>query len=223
MSHNNSNAAQSDDVPHYSERNTSHPSTAPGTYTFPPGSKTNHMFTDHLRSFTCKIAGQPRPQYRSFATTKGSNTAVRMFSPSKANQNSFKAAFKEALNQAPSGLFRCNNNPCAVTVKFFFPRPKHHYCVRPKGTDWPLKSNAPKFVATTPDIDNCVKLVLDALQGVAFKTDACVVHIACSKLYDHTQLVYRDGVQYVGTTLLKVVEIDPTVAVHGCSCIVCSK
>ena len=74
-----------------------------------------------------------------------------------------------------------------------------------------------------PDVDNCVKLVLDALQGVAFKNDCSVIQIISTKLYDHTQLVYKDGVDYDGTTLIKIVEIDPTIAVRDCSCLYCVK
>ncbi len=143
---------------------TKHPGTAPGEYYFPPNSATKFEFNDHLRSFTCKIAGKPRPQYRNFATTNKAQGKVKMFSPSKTNQNSFREAFQEALMQAPAGIFRCNGNPCAITVKFYFPRPKHHFMVRPAGEPWPLKSNAPKFVTHAPDIDNCVKLVSNSLQ-----------------------------------------------------------
>lgn len=192
-------------------------------YTFPPGSPIKYEFTDHLRSLTCKILGQPRPQYRNFATTTKTTAKVKLFSPSVGNQNSFKTAFNEALQKAPKGLFRCNGNPVSVTVKFFFPRPKVHFCVRPAAEECPLKSNAPKFVTKAPDVDNCVKLVLDALQGTAYKNDCCVVHVSMSKHYDHTQLVYKAGVDYVGTTLIKVVEIDPTFATQECKCFHCGK
>ena len=199
-----------------------HAGTAPGQYSFPSVNQTKFEFTDHLRSFACKISGRPRPQYRNFATTKGSATKVKMFSPSKNNQNSFRSAFQQALQHAPEGLFRCNDNPCAITVKFYFPRPKKHFALRPQGQDWPLKANSPKLFTHAPDVDNCVKLVLDALQGTAFKNDSCVVQITASKLYDHTQLLYRDGVDYVGTTLIKVVEIDPNTAPRDCKCFHCS-
>lgn len=34
-----------------------------------------------------------------------------------------------------------------------------------------------------PDADNVLKCVLDALNGVAYKDDACVVDVACRKVY----------------------------------------
>ena len=200
-----------------------HVGKAPGGYMFPQGSATKYVLTDHLRSFTCKINGRPRPQYRNFATTTKTTTKVKMFSPSKVNQILFLNAFKEALNTAPSGLFRCNGNPCTISVKFFFPRPKSHFSIRPNGEDWPIKTNAAKFVTHAPDVDNCMKLVLDALQGTAYKNDSCVIHIKTTKLYDPTQVVYRDGVKYDGTTLIKVVEIDPAVITPDCNCICCTK
>jgi Holliday junction resolvase RusA-like endonuclease len=146
-----------------------------------------------------------------------------MFSPSKANQNSFRDAFQEALQQAPTGIFRCNGNPCSITVKFYFPCPKHHFIVGPAGKDWPLKANAPKFVTHAPDIDNCVKLVLDALQGTAFQNDSSVIHVTTTKMYDHTQQFYREETVHVGTTLIKVVEMDPNKPAQNCSCLCCAK
>lgn len=146
-----------------------------------------------------------------------------MFSPSKANQNSFHDAFKEALKHAPDNLFRRNGNPVAITMKFFFPRPKAHFSVQPNGEPWPIKSNAPKFYPHAPDLDNCVKLVLDALQGTAYQNDSCVIHIATTKMYDHTQVQYVGGTNYVGTTLIKVVEMDPDSLTPDCGCLLCNK
>ena len=68
-----------------------------------------------------------------------------------------------------------------------------------------------------------MKLVLDALQGTAFKNDCCVVQITATKLYDHTQTVYKEGTDYVGTTLVKVVEMDPSIAASDCKCLYCAK
>lgn len=35
-----------------------------------------------------------------------------------------------------------------------------------------------------PDLDNIIKIVLDGLNGIVFKDDACVVQIVASKKYD---------------------------------------
>ena len=37
-----------------------------------------------------------------------------------------------------------------------------------------------------PDIDNVLKIVLDALNGVAYKDDSRVVRVSASKVYSHT-------------------------------------
>lgn len=36
-----------------------------------------------------------------------------------------------------------------------------------------------------PDIDNVLKVVLDALNGVAYKDDSCVVCVSARKIYSH--------------------------------------
>lgn len=36
-----------------------------------------------------------------------------------------------------------------------------------------------------PDVDNVLKAVLDALNGVAYKDDSRVVHVAASKFYSN--------------------------------------
>jgi Holliday junction resolvase RusA-like endonuclease len=203
--------------------NASNRGEAPGCYSYVSGSQIKYEFTNHLRSFACKISGRPRPQYRSYATTTKAKGRVKLYSPSAENQKSFRDAFKDALNYAPKQLFRCNGNPCSITVKFYFPRPKTHFLLGPASQEWLLKPTAPKFVTNAPDIDNCVKLVLDALQGIAYKNDSCIVNIATTKLYDHTQTTYKDGVNYDGTTLIKVVEIDPTVKNCDCKCFHCAK
>jgi crossover junction endodeoxyribonuclease RusA len=54
-----------------------------------------------------------------------------------------------------------------VSMRFLFPRPKKHY----RGKAMELRDNAPEYHTSTPDVDKCVRLVLDALTGVAWQDD----------------------------------------------------
>lgn len=42
---------------------------------------------------------------------------------------------------------------------------------------------------TKPDLDNCIKSILDGLNKVAFKDDSQIVHIQCSKHYSNNPYV----------------------------------
>ena len=65
--------------------------------------------------------------------------------------------------------------PLTVFVEFYFRRPNYHF---KKGA---LKKDAPKFVLKTPDVDNCVKFVLDALQPRVIANDKTVTKIMAEK------------------------------------------
>ena len=65
--------------------------------------------------------------------------------------------------------------PLTVFMEFYFRRPKCHF----KNGD--LKKDAPEFVTKTPDVDNCVKFVLDALQPRVVANDKIVTKIVAEK------------------------------------------
>lgn len=74
----------------------------------------------------------------------------------------------------------CRPETCGVRLglTFSMPRPKAHY--RASGE---LKPTAPYTVTKKPDLDKLVRLVLDALSGVAYADDCQVVRVAASKRY----------------------------------------
>jgi Holliday junction resolvase RusA-like endonuclease len=193
-------------------------------YVFHPGSQVQCENTNHIKSIKCKIQGIPRPQYRCFATTQGSKSGKpHLFSPSKDNQNSFKQAFNQALAAAPQGLFQKSlSNPVTVTVRFYFPHPKKHYIPDGKGC-LVLSPNAPTVVTKTPDLDNCIKLVLDALEDICYLNDYNVVQINSSKVFDDSQTIWTEGQASKGWTIIKVCQINDSIYVPGCSCLCCER
>lgn len=69
------------------------------------------------------------------------------------------------------------DGPLTMILEFFMPRPKSHY--NSKG----LKTNAPVWHISRPDIDNLIKICLDALKGVLWKDDTQVCNILAQKKY----------------------------------------
>ena len=70
--------------------------------------------------------------------------------------------------------------PLVVRIELYFKRPKCHF---KKGQ---LRESAPKFVMKTPDVDNCTKFVLDALQPRVINDDKIVSKIVVEKMWCET-------------------------------------
>ena len=50
-----------------------------------------------------------------------------------------------------------------------------------KGKKGTLRTDAPKYVTKTPDVDNCIKFVLDALQPKVVADDKSVTKVVAEK------------------------------------------
>jgi len=79
------------------------------------------------------------------------------------------------LAQAESDMTQAKT--IGLRATFAFPRPKSHYL---RGQ---LRDAAPQWHRSRPDVDNLLKLVLDALNGIAYGDDAQVVAITGQKRY----------------------------------------
>lgn len=189
-------------------------------YAFGQAGGTSWEVTAHTKSFKCRIDGIPRPQARAFATTKGKGPKVRLWNPSKQQTDSFESCFKQALQSAQAeNLFQKEGHPVKLSVKFYFSRPKKHYSY--DGSDLKLSKNAPFYVPKKPDLDNLLKLVMDAIQGVCYANDCNVVHIDSAKLWNPCQLYYKSSQLVEGYTLIKVMEILDQTYTPGCTCLYC--
>ena len=65
-----------------------------------------------------------------------------------------------------------------VHATLHFKRPKSHF--KSNGN---LKSSAPKFILKRPDIDNCLKFILDSLQPAVIVDDKLVVEAKVVKYW----------------------------------------
>ncbi len=161
-------------------------------YTFNP----NDQVGRNGNSFVAKIRREPRPlQHHAFNTRNGS----RVYNPSHREQENFKAAViqaKESIGMTWNNEAQVNEGPWEITVVFYF-RKSSRSRITPQFI--PGRSNA--YCTTTPDIDNCLKFVMDALNGVAYRDDKQLVRATATKKW--MQELDTDG-----CILLKVGPID---------------
>ena len=106
--------------------------------------------------------------------------------PSKNDKADFLAKCREHAPETPL------NGPLQVTLIHYFKRPKSHF--KSNDPDRPLKDSAPVFHTSTPDADNLLKFVGDALNGIFWRDDSCIAKVKTDKRY------MRDG--KVGVTVI---------------------
>ena len=74
-----------------------------------------------------------------------------------------------------------DDSPLHLTCTFCYERPKSHFGTgRNAGK---LKDSAPSFPIGPADVDNLVKLLMESLQGNAFRNDSRIVRVSASKVY----------------------------------------
>jgi crossover junction endodeoxyribonuclease RusA len=88
-----------------------------------------------------------------------------------------QAAWLRAIQAAAHGCLPIDG-PVAVVITFRMPRPQGHYTKRGE-----LREAAPLHPAVAPDVDKLIRLVFDALTGLAFGDDSRVVAVTASKIY----------------------------------------
>ena len=97
----------------------------------------------------------------------------------------WRAAVREAVYHGMKldmGPVAPLEGPVAVRVTFLFARPKSHYGTR-KGEPY-LRDDAPVFVTRTPDVDKCVRALLDPLTEMGvWGDDSQVVIVHAAKRY----------------------------------------
>ena len=74
-----------------------------------------------------------------------------------------------------------------MDITFCYKRPASHF--RSKNKQKILKDNVPFFKSSKADLDNLIKFVCDALNGVFYKDDSQVVSIHAMKLYGEKDYV----------------------------------
>lgn len=115
------------------------------------------------------VPGKPMPQARPRAFVRGAH--ARVFSPQAGTSKADLAkAFLEISRHEP---WKPWEGPVSMQIEYRFLMPK---------SGWPGKDHLGR-----PDLDNLDKLVMDALNGVAFRDDSQIVAKFSSKSYDDTE------------------------------------
>ena len=120
---------------------------------------------------TFTVPGNPRPQQRHRTVRNKSTGASFQYDPSKQDKDNFLAKIMAMRPETPI------EGPIRLEVTFGFQRPKSHF------TKKGIRLTAPFYVEKRPDIDNLVKLVTDAMNGVFFRDDSQIVVLLAVKMY----------------------------------------
>lgn len=129
------------------------------------------------------LHGKDRPR-----TTK----AGHVYTPEATKD--YEARIRWVWRSATQGKVPPLEGPVAVTLKAFYPIPQS----APKAKRAKMLSGALR-PQVKPDIDNVVKIALDALNGLAYLDDKQVVRLQASKHY----------VEGSGALYLRVEEVTP--------------
>ncbi|MDQ0158997.1 RusA family crossover junction endodeoxyribonuclease [Alkalibacillus salilacus] len=119
------------------------------------------------------IHGQPVAQGRARATTfKGQ---ARMYDPAKSKHYKHYVQLSAAQHK-PSNLLK---GPIDLTVRVYRPIPKSMPKYKRK-----LIDDGQLRPTTKPDVDNYLKAIKDALNGIIWHDDSQVVNVHIEKYYD---------------------------------------
>lgn len=122
------------------------------------------------------ITGKPIPKARPRARLiRGRKPFVSIYDSQKAETAGVQKQLKLIFKSEPF------LTPLSLSVDFYIQRPRSHYGTgRNVGK---LKPSAPKCNIKKPDIDNYIKFIMDAMNGIVYKDDSQVVCVKAWKLY----------------------------------------
>ena len=118
------------------------------------------------------VPGEPVPKARPRFTMQGGK--ARTYTPTSSAAYETTVGLLAHAAMRAQGISEPMKGALHVQVQAFFPVP-HSWSKKRKA--------AASWHASRPDLDNVVKAVLDALNGVAYKDDARVVGLHSLKVY----------------------------------------
>lgn len=130
------------------------------------------------------VPGPPKPLQRARVGRIGAH--ARMYDPAANTTNKATVGFhaaKAMQKWAKAGNGGLLIGPLQLNVTFYIEKPKSK--IRKNSDPFP-------YPDSKPDLDNCIKLVCDALNGIVWKDDCQVVDIAASKAWAPATGPYTD-------------------------------
>ena len=128
--------------------------------------------------FTVYGIAQPAGSKKAFHNAKTGRTVV--VDDAKGSRSWKTTVSEAALPHLPREPL---TGPLAVSMLFYFPRPKGHYGSGRNAEK--VKASAPEWPAVKPDTTKLFRAVEDALSGLVWRDDAQVVHQVAAKRYGH--------------------------------------
>lgn len=142
------------------------------------------------------LSGPPKAQQRprigkssrsSFVNGKIITHPV-IYNPSQKEQRKMKEVIQQAIQPHIDAsnqdvLFK---DPVSIkaVIKFFLPRPECHFRRGRSRSVINFIEKKPRVHIGKPDLDNLLKFVLDAMEGVVYKNDSHITSIKTTKSYD---------------------------------------
>lgn len=134
-----------------------------------------------------------KPQGKARARTFYSPAAGKSVSRTPENTVLYENFIKDRYLQAAQGAYLEKGTPVTLRVAARFLPPKSVSKKRKgdmlKGREQPLKK---------PDMDNIVKVVADALNGVAYHDDTQIAYVEARKAYSAKEGLYITVEEYTG-------------------------
>ncbi|MCP4566510.1 MAG: RusA family crossover junction endodeoxyribonuclease [FCB group bacterium] len=118
-----------------------------------------------LKQWRIVVPGNPIPQKRYAPTKRGGKRAT--YDPSSESKKTFRFLCADRRNDHwPNEPME---GPVMVDLRFYFERPKNHFVNKNRNNR--LRDDAPTYHQVTPDYDNLIKFVCDAINGLYWKDD----------------------------------------------------
>jgi Holliday junction resolvase RusA-like endonuclease len=153
--------------------------------------------TIRLAHFT--VFQTPRPLRRPIMKNlkRFGRFGVRVINPSKSIQDSFSTAVKDLMGGSTMPLFEDEpSTGLAVSIYFRIRRPNNHY-VGGRRLVGNIRTDMARIRPTGGDLDNLLKFILDALNGILYTDDKQVIAIKTMKLW-------ADDPTSLGSTTVKI-------------------
>ena len=128
------------------------------------------------------INGEPKAQKRH--RYRRASKRIISYDPSKKDKQALAKQLAASMTSQPLA------EDVHMMIAFYMPRPKSHY--RSGKFSHLLKEDVPKLHKFRPDIDNLLKLVMDAATGVLWTDDALVSWILAKKEYSEKPRIELD-------------------------------
>jgi len=112
------------------------------------------------------ILGEPNAQKRMVPRKRGK--FVQMYDPSEQAKVNFLLAIQKNAPETPL------DEPLRLDSYFFFQRPKNHFGTGKNAGR--LKPSAPRWHTKTPDVDNTIKFLMDAMNKIYWRDDSIICY-----------------------------------------------